>query len=56
MGRFELRDLVVVPAWAKREIAMTLARYWAWKGEDESVVFPIVTDVHSKTTDLRKDF
>ena len=56
VGRFELRDLVMVPAWAKREIATTLARYWAWKGEDETVAFPIVTDVHSKTTDLPKDF
>lgn len=55
-GRFELRDLVIVPAWAKREIATTLARYWAWRGEDETVAFPIVTDVHSKTTDLPKDF
>ena len=52
---FRLRDAVAIPAWAKREICLGLARYWAWKGEDETVAFPIVTDVHSRTGALPKD-
>ena len=53
---FRLRDKVAIPDWAKREIDTTLARYRAWKGKDGTVTFPIITDVHSKTVDLPKDY
>ena len=50
-----LRDRVTIPDWAKNEIATALARYKAWKGEDETVSFPIITDVHSRLCDFPKD-
>lgn len=38
-----------IPDWAEKEIETTLARFLKWKGDDETVVFPMVTDVHSET-------
>ena len=51
-----LRNRVTIPDWAKTEISTALARYKAWKGNDETVSFPIITDVHSKSHDFPKDF
>lgn len=55
VGKAGPGDSVKIPEWAGREIAATLARYRAWKGGDVTVAFPIITDVHSKTTDLPED-
>ena len=52
---FRLRDAVAIPAWAKREICLGLSRYWMWKGSDETVAFPIVTDVHSRMGEMPRD-
>ncbi|MBQ1454606.1 MAG: metallophosphoesterase [Thermoguttaceae bacterium] len=35
-----------IPDWAKAQIAEALARFEQWKGDDEVIVFPIVTDIH----------
>ena len=43
------RGLKEIPKWAENEIEMTYTRFLEWKGDDETVVFPIVTDVHSET-------
>ena len=50
-----LRSRVTIPDWAKNEIATALNRYKAWKGDDMTVAFPIITDVHSKLYDFPKD-
>lgn len=36
-----------VPDYVMAEAAETYARFEAWKGDDEVVVFPILTDIHS---------
>lgn len=36
-----------VPDYVVAEAAETYARFEAWKGDDEVVVFPILTDIHS---------
>lgn len=48
-GAYDDEGLRPIPAWADKEIETTLSRYLAWKGDDETVVFPMVTDVHSET-------
>lgn len=50
-----LRNRVAIPDWAKKEIAATLARYNAWKGDDMTVAFPLVTDVHCRPHTLPSD-
>ena len=50
-----LRSRVAIPDWAKKEIAATLARYNAWKGDDMTVAFPLVTDVHCRPHTLPSD-
>lgn len=39
-----------LPAWANRQIDEAVARYRAWKGADEAVVFTFMTDLHSHLT------
>jgi len=41
-----------LPAWATAEIAKTLARYRAWKGDDLTAAFTFVTDIHSRSADI----
>lgn len=41
-----------VPGWMMREIRLAKARFTEWKGDDETLVFPVVTDVHSGTVSL----
>ena len=36
-----------VPAWVDQQIGEARARFDAWRGDDEVVVFPIVTDIHA---------
>ena len=50
-----IRSRVTFPDWAKTEIATTLARYKAWKGDDMTVAFPLVTDVHCRPHTLPTD-
>lgn len=38
-----------IPEWASSQINETFLRFQEWKGNDEVVVFPLVTDVHSET-------
>lgn len=40
------------PEWANKRIESALKRFRAWKGKDETVVFPMITDVHSWRTDI----
>ncbi|MGN0852980.1 MAG: metallophosphoesterase family protein [Kiritimatiellia bacterium] len=40
-------DGVPLPAWAEKTIREGVARYRAWKGADEAVAFPLITDIHS---------
>lgn len=42
-----------LPLWMMREIRLAKARYAEWKGDDETLVFPVVSDVHSGTTALK---
>ena len=37
-----------IPGWAQSEIDLTLARFQEWKGNDEVVAVPLVSDVHSE--------
>ena len=37
------------PDWVAKPILEGVARYRAWKGDDETVAFPIMTDCHSKS-------
>ena len=39
---------VRIPDWARREIDAALTRYRRWRGDDLTVAFPYVTDLHSK--------
>ena len=48
-GDVDDQGLKPIPEWAVKEIEMTFARFVEWKGDDETVVFPMVTDVHSET-------
>ena len=41
---------IPLPSLIKGEIEKTYARFCAWKGGDEAVVFPILTDIHDETT------
>lgn len=36
-----------VPAWVDQQISEAKARFDAWRGDDELVVFPLVTDIHA---------
>ena len=38
-----------IPVWASDQINETFKRFQSWKGSDQVVVFPMVTDVHSET-------
>lgn len=38
---------IPLPSWVEPKIQETFTRFKAWKGQDETVVFPIVTDIHS---------
>lgn len=40
-------DGVQLPPWAVKTIREGAARYRAWKGKDETVAFPLITDIHS---------
>ena len=40
-------DGIPLPEWAVAAIREGTARYRAWKGADETVAFPIITDIHS---------
>lgn len=42
-------DGVVLPSWAIRTILGGRERFFQWKGMDETVSFPLITDTHSKT-------
>lgn len=44
-------DGIPFPEWAVKEIEEALARYRAWKGEDLTVAFPVITDTHSNLVD-----
>lgn len=39
------------PDWAVEEIAEALARYRTWKGNETTIAFPVITDVHSNLVD-----
>ena len=43
---FALTAAAEIPAWAERSIAETYARFKAWKGNDEVVVIPTISDIH----------
>lgn len=36
-----------VPAWVDRQINETRLRFEDWRGADETVVFPVITDIHA---------
>ena len=40
-------DGIPLPEWAVAAIREGTARYRAWKGADETVAFPLITDIHS---------
>ena len=40
-------DGIPLPDWAADRIRSGVARYNAWRGTDETVAFPLITDVHS---------
>ena len=40
-------DGIPLPGWAVAAIQDGTARYRAWKGADETVAFPLITDIHS---------
>ena len=42
-----------LPDWMMREIRLAKARFAEWKGNDEALVFPTVSDIHAGTTALR---
>lgn len=39
------------PSWAETQLDDAVARFKAWKGDDEVVAFTFVTDIHSRTTE-----
>lgn len=41
-----------IPAWAQNAIQETFERFSAWKGTDETVVLPTISDVHSGRGDF----
>ena len=41
-----------IPEHVLREIRLAYSRYVEWKGDDETLVFPVVSDVHSGTVAL----
>lgn len=45
-------DGFAFPDWAVRQIDDGVRRYFDWKGADETVAFPLITDVHSKVFGL----
>jgi len=42
-------DGIQLPDWAVKAIRDGVSRYEAWKGNDEVVAFPLITDIHSHT-------
>ena len=42
-----------LPHWMMREMRLAKARYEEWKGDDEALAFPVVSDVHSGTMELK---
>ena len=40
------------PDWVEPAIRRTYARYLAWKGKDQTVVIPIMTDEHTPSTEV----
>ena len=44
----EENGLKPIPDWAQSEIDQTLARFLEWKGDDDVVAVPLITDVHSE--------
>lgn len=50
-----LLDQVTLPAWALREIETTAKRLRQWCGNESAVVFPYVTDIHSRNVTLPKE-
>ena len=40
-------DGIPLPEWAVATIREGAARYREWKGTDETVAFPLITDIHS---------
>lgn len=38
---------IAIPAWVDAQAQETFARFNAWKGDDVTVVFPVITDVHT---------
>lgn len=45
-----------LPTWALEQIAEGVARFRAWKGMDDVVSFPVMTDCHSKYYALSRHF
>ena len=43
-----------IPSFVLNEAQDTFLRYQSWKGADECLVFPIITDLHSSSTDTVK--
>lgn len=41
-----------IPKWVDDQIEATYARFLAWEGKDQTVVFPLVTDVHAARPDF----
>lgn len=36
-----------VPGWVDRQISETRLRFEDWRGDDETVIFPVITDIHA---------
>lgn len=45
---------IVIPAWVNIEVSKAYGRFIEWKGDDEVVVFPVTTDLHSGGRDTYK--
>jgi hypothetical protein len=45
-------QLPVLPEYVLKEIRLARSRFVEWKGDDETLVFPVVSDVHSGTVSL----
>ena len=48
-------DGIQLPKWAVEAIRSGVARYMAWRGDDETVAFPLITDIHSHAPGLKTD-
>lgn len=48
-------DGIPLPDWAVATIRAGAARYRAWRGNDETVAFPLITDIHSHAPGLASD-